>query len=411
MTTSNQANLFAEILKPENRADPHPLWEQMRRQPISRQDDGTWVVTGYEAVRTLMGDPRLSSDKTKAGPDATLRAPAVSSEGQFVGFIDMDPPDHERTRRAVMSHFGPPSQPRKVLELEPAIRRHVAEALDRPSSSKRMDVVDDFAYPVPLAIIMTLLGIPESDAETVKHWFEIITDGELQQPDVAPDRLHEFGGAVQDAIQYMMRLAAERRIAPGDDLLSGLAIDSTGAGSMPDINIAGTALLLLGAGHETTVNSVSSGILTLLRNPEKLQLVRDRPELLPGAFEEVLRLEPPIAFRDRHTLAEVTVGDITIPRGVTVQLSLVAANRDPTRFVEPNMFDPEREDNRHLSFLGGAHYCFGAPLARLEARIMLGEWLRRVDSPRLVMDPPPYRNSFGLRGPRHLIVDHGGIVA
>lgn len=409
MTTTDQANLFAEILGPGHRAHPEDIWARMRREPVSRQDDGTWVVTGYHAVRTLMADPRLSSDKTKAGPDATIQAPAAQAEGQFVGFIDMDPPQHDHMRRTIMSHFGPPTAPRTVLNLETAIARMVAESLDEAGRRTRMDVVEDFAYPLPVTVIMTLLGIPAEDAGKVRHWFETITDGELQLPDTPPEKLQEFGAAVGEALQYLATLAARRHTEPADDLVSGLVNDTTGHGALSAVEVAGTGLLLLGAGHETTVNSVASAILTLLRNPEWLGRLREHPELVPGAFEEVLRLEPPLAFRDRHTLAEVTVEGVTIPKGVTVQLALAAANRDPARFPDPDVFDPQRPDNQHLSFLGGPHYCFGAPLARLEARVMLTEWIRRVRGPRLVTDPPPYRHSSSLRGPRHLLVDYDRI--
>ncbi|WP_410677257.1 cytochrome P450 [Amycolatopsis sp. cmx-4-68] len=407
MNTYSPATLFAEILKLENQPSPHALWAELRKQPVFRQDDGTWVVTSYHAVKALMADPRLSSDKTKAGPDATMRASAAQAEGQFVGFIDMDPPDHARTRRAVMAHFGPPAEPRKVLNLEAEITRLATNALDKSSSRTRMDVVDDYAYPVPLNIIMSLLGIPAEDAPRVKEWFQIITNGELAQPDISPEALQEFGVTVGEALQYMTALAQWRRSEAGNDLISGLANEPN---RMPDVHIAGTGLLLLGAGHETTVNATSSAILTLLRNPEQLQLLVDRPELVPSAFEEVLRLEPPIAFRDRHTLAEITAEGVTIPKGVTVQLSLAAANRDPARFSDPDRFDPQRPDNQHLSFWGGPHFCFGAPLARLEGRLLISEWIRRVQEPRLVDDPPPYRKSFGLRGPRHLLVDYDHIT-
>lgn len=410
MTTTDQGSLFMKILGPEHRAHPEVVWQQLRREPVSRQDDGTWVVTGYSAVRALMSDPRLSSDKTKAGPDVTVHAPPVPEGGPSIGFLDMDAPDHDRVRRSVMSHFGPPTSPRFVLDLGAEISRLTAEALDAmPPEPARMDVVEDFAYPLPVSIIMSLLGIPPEDADQVRRWFEIITDGDLQS-DPTPENIARFAQTVGDALGYTAALANRRRTDPGDDLVSGLATDRNGLGPMSDVDIAGTGLLLLGAGHETTVNSVASAVLTLLRHPAQLALVREHPELVPGAFEEVLRLEPPVPFRDRHTLAEVTVDGVTIPRGVTVQLSLAAANRDPARFTDPDAFDVRRPDNQHLSFLGGAHYCFGAPLARLEARLMLTEWVRRVRSPRLVVDPPPYRGSSSLRGPRHLLVDHDGVA-
>lgn len=409
MAPHSSATSFAEILEPEHRAAPQHVWARLRATPVPRQDDGTWVVTGYDAVRALMGDPRISSDRTKAGPDATVHAPAAV-EGQFTGSIDLDPPDHTRARRAVMRHFGPPVRPRTVLDLEPEITRLTTDLLDRAAQRTEMDVVEDFAYPLPVAVITQLLGIPASDVATVRHWFEVIVDEDLQRPDATPEQLQEFGDAVGQSLGYMADLARRRRSDPGPDLISGLANDTTDGQPMSERDIASTGLLLLGAGHETTVNSVSSAILILLRDLDRPDLLRSRPELVPGAFEEVLRLEPPITFRDRLTLDEITVGDVTIPRGVTVQLSLAAANRDPARFTDPDRFDPQRPDNQHLSFLGGPHYCFGAPLARLEGRIMLTEWLRRVDRPRLLADPPPYRASAALRGPRHLPVAYERIL-
>lgn len=413
MNSQAQATLFAEILKPENRPAPQGLWALMRREPVSRQEDGTWVVTGYEAVRSLISDPRMSSDQSKAGPDATLRVPPNPPEmtNPFRPFINVDPPDHERARRSVMSHFGPPTQPRKVLNMEAEITRLTGELLDRTAASTRMDVVDDFSYPLPMAMISSLLGVPASDEVTFKRWFSVIINQRLSGPDATEAEQQAFGQAFTEIMGYMMQLAQQRRTKPGDDLISGMASDTNGLGAVSDADIAGTGALLMGAGHETTVNAVSSAILLFLRNPEQMQLLKDRPELVAGAFEEVLRLEPPITFRDRNTLGEITVGGVTIPKGVTVQLSLAAANRDPARFTDPDVFDPQRPDNQHLSFLGGPHYCFGAPMARLEGRLMLTEWLRRVQGPRLVVDPPPYRDNAGLRGPLHLLVDHDGIAA
>lgn len=409
MPPADPGTLFAEISKPEHRAAPQRVWAQLRETPISRQDDGTWVVTGYHAVRALMGDPRISSDRTKAGPDATVHRPAAV-EGQFTGFIDLDPPDHTRARRAVMRHFGPPAQPRRVLNLESEITRLTTELLDQTGQRTEMDVVEDFAYPLPVAVITNLLGIPAKDVSTVRQWFEDIVNADPERPGAPPEELQKFSVAVGQSLQYMADLARRRRSEPGPDLISGLASDTTDGKPMSERDIASTGLLLLGAGHETTVNSVSSAILTFLRNPDQLNLLRARPELMPGAFEEVLRLEPPITVRDRLTLDAITLDGVTIPRGVTVQLSLAAANRDPARFDDPDRFDPERHDNQHLSFFGGPHYCFGAPLARLEGRVMLAEWLRRVDQPRLIADPPPYRDSATLRGPRHLPVAYEQIL-
>jgi cytochrome P450 len=162
--------------------------------------------------------------------------------------------------------------------------------------------------------------------------------------------------------------------------------------------------LLLIAGHETTVNLITNGMLTLLRHPDTLERLRREPDLIITLVEEVLRFEPPVQFRTRTTLTDVEVAGVTIPRGATVVLMLASGSRDPRRFPDADQFVPDRTDNTHLGFGGGIHYCVGAPLARIEAHIALGELARRLAAPRLVDDPPPYRENASLRGPRHLMV-------
>ena len=175
---------------------------------------------------------------------------------------------------------------------------------------------------------------------------------------------------------------------------------------MDDANLVITMILLLIAGHETTVNVISNGTLTLLRYPAELERLRDSPERAPIVVEEVLRYEPPVQFVGRFALADIEIGGATIPRGSGIRLMLAAGNRDPARFVDPDRFDPGRPDNEHLGFGGGIHYCVGAPLARIEGHAALTALARRLVNPRLVDDPPPYRPNAVLRGPSHLLVDY-----
>jgi cytochrome P450 len=210
----------------------------------------------------------------------------------------------------------------------------------------------------------------------------------------------------------MAELIERHRRQPGDDLLSKMATDTGPDGPMPDQYLVATATLLLVAGHETTVNLLGNGLLTLLRFPETLKRLRNTPDLLPAAVEEMLRYEPPVQLLpNRTTLGDISLAGTTIPRGAVVTLALAAGNRDPARFVEPNRFDPERRDNAHLGFGSGIHLCFGAPLARAEAQVAFAELLRRLEQPRLVVDPPPYRPSPVLRGPEHLRIAVDGVRA
>ena len=181
---------------------------------------------------------------------------------------------------------------------------------------------------------------------------------------------------------------------------------------MADPYLVNTATLLLVAGHETTVNLLGNGMLTLLRHPAMLERLRNAPDLIPATVEELLRYEPPVQFLvGRTTLDEIALAGTTIPKGVLVTLALAAGNRDPARFPEPDRFDPERSDNQHLGFGSGIHICFGAPLARMETQIALTELVRRLEQPRLVVDPPPYRPSPLLRGPEHLLIAVDGVRA
>jgi len=208
----------------------------------------------------------------------------------------------------------------------------------------------------------------------------------------------------------MAGLVESRRQQPGEDMLSGLATDTGPEGRMTDPYLVATAALLLVAGHETTVNLLGNGMLTLLRHPAMLERLRKAPDLVPATVEELLRYEPPVQFlTNRTTLDEIALAGTTIPKGVLVTLALAAGNRDPARFPDPDRFDPQRPDNQHLGFGSGIHSCFGAPLARMETQIALTELLRRLEQPQLVVDPPPYRPSPLLRGPQQLLIAVDGV--
>jgi cytochrome P450 len=395
--------MFAQLLTPEHRAAPQELWARLREHPVSRQDDGTWVVTGYDEVRQLSSDPRISA--AHDGDDAGETADDGAPRQRAANFVVEDPPEHTVNRARVMRHFGPPHRPGFVASLEESISRYVEDALDRLKGRTRTDVVEDFAYPLPVTVICDVLGVPHEDEPQFSVWTKAISL--LASPDARLDPEASMKGSMasQEAGAYMYGLVQRRKTDPGDDMISAMVNDDSPDGRLSDQQIVSNAIILLIAGHETTVNAITNGILLLLRNPEQLERLREHPELMPGAFEEILRLEPPVQFRDRTTLSDIPIAGVTIPKDATVQLSYAAANRDPHRFPDPDRFDPERADNQHLSFNTGLHYCFGAPLARLEGIVALNAWLRRVVNPRLVEDPPPYRRSPALRGPSELLVD------
>jgi cytochrome P450 len=194
-------------------------------------------------------------------------------------------------------------------------------------------------------------------------------------------------------------------------MLAAFVNDPGVEGAFTRPELMATAVLLLIAGHETTVNLITNGMLTLLRHPEALEQLRRDPALMPGAVEELLRYEPPVQMLPQRTaLADIEVAGVTIRKGAPLILVLASGSRDPQRFRDPDRFDPARHDNRHFGFGGGVHFCFGAPLARLEAQIALTELIGRLEAPRLAQDPPPYRRSPILRGPRHLAVEVERVV-
>lgn len=207
---------------------------------------------------------------------------------------------------------------------------------------------------------------------------------------------------------YLGGLADRRRKHPADDMISALVHDDGPEGRLSKPELMTTLTLLMIAGHETTVNLITNGMLTLLRRPDALERLRREPELMPSVVEELLRYEPPVQMLPQRTpLTDVEVGGVTIPQGAPLFLILASGNRDPLRFEDADHFDPARRDNQHFGFGSGVHNCFGAPLARLETQVALAELLRRLDGPRLVEDPPPYRQSPILRGPRHLPIVSG----
>jgi cytochrome P450 len=400
---SQDTTILRQILDPANRANPWPLWAKLRETPVCWQEDalddaGAYVVSSYRHVAALFHDPRLSSDERNnrqtAGQPITPDAPSR--------FISLDPPEHDRLRALAMRHFGPPERPAYLDGLRPEIERTITEMLDRLVGNRRFDFAESFAYPLPVTIICRILGVPPEDEPQFKEWASAVIETIAQSTEPARHRREQ---AVTDLSHYIGGLIERDRKHPGDDLLSRMATDDGPAGRMTDAELISTRNLLLIAGHETTVDLLSNGLLILLRNPAMLERLREEPDLIAAAVEEMLRLEPPVQFLRRTTLYEIELAETTIPEGALVALAIAAANRDPARFSDPDRFDPDRCNNQHLGFGSGIHACFGAPLARIEAQIAFTQLAQRLVQPRLLVDPPPYRPSPLLRGPEHLPIE------
>ena len=391
-TTPAQPGLLGRILDYANRANPYPLFAQLRETPVLLAPNGSYVVSTYREIWTLMHDPRIGVGGFGAGPP-NGSAGAPPGGGSFIG---MDPPAHDRMRRLATSHFE------QTEAVRPEMLRTATDLIDRMRGKQEIDLVDEFAYPLPVTVICRQLGVPHEDEPRFHPWAEAI----ITQLDPRPGQQDAAAKAAEEMNQYMAELVERFRAEPGTGLLSGLAAEE----GLSTQDIVATGRLLLIAGHETTVNLITNGMLTLLRHPDVLDRLRHEPELVITLVEELLRYEPPVQINPKYmALDDVQVGDITIPKGSRIVLALAAANRDPNRFPDPDRFDPERRDNEHLGFFTGIHYCFGAGLARQEAQVALTELARRLDNPRLLEDPPPYRQNPTLRGPRHLPIEIDGI--
>jgi fatty acid omega-hydroxylase len=411
---------WAEAMKFENRANPYPFFDELRKTPVAHVGNGLYVVTGYRELQALTHDPRISSDprrlKARAAANAGSESdPSLEAYGEHGSMITADPPEHDRMRRQSMYGFGPPHSPDLIPSMGPEISKLCNEMLDKAKGKTRIDIVDDYAYPVPVMVICKILGVPLKDEPQFHAWIHDFMAGNM---DMGPEAATKEGkiraergkAGAQAMVQYMTDLIKGYLKEPSDAMLSKMVNDGGPDGPMTPREAVTNATLIFIAGHDSTVNTISHSALTLLRNPGSVELLRARPNLVPFAIEEVLRLESAVQFfPTKSATDDIEIAGAVIPKGSQVHLMYGAANRDPKRFPDPNKFDPERRDNEHFGWGSGIHACFGGPLARLEVNLAVEAFLKRVEKPRLVEDPPEYRRSNVFRGPRHLFIDYDRI--
>ncbi|GHF06994.1 cytochrome P450 [Amycolatopsis deserti] len=368
--------------------DPHALYRALReegpvRPAIMPRGLRVWLVSGYAEAKALLADPRLSKDAERAQElfEARLTATGGTGSDDPSGallrhhMLNTDPPDHTRLRKLVNKAFTA----RTVARLRPRIEQITDELLDAMAARGRADLLDAFAYPLPITVICELLGIPEAERGEFREWSNTLLNS-------GPEA--NFHDAARSMAGYLTALVDAKRAAPTQDLLSDLVHVSDEGDQLSPEELVAMAFLLLVAGHETTVNLIGNSVLALLRHPDQLAALRADPSLLPGAIEEFLRFEGPINIATlRFTAEPVPVGDVEIPAGEFVMISLVGANRDGERFPDPDRLDLTRPAGGHLAFGHGIHYCVGAPLARLEAEVALGRLLDRF--PAIELDGEP----------------------
>ena len=387
-------------MDPEFLADPYPTYHRLRAEdPVHHSPLGFWVLTRYEDVAAVLRDPRFIKE-----PLAALVAARFGSEvprGVGLSMLDRDPPDHTRLRSLVSKAFTP----RVVEGLRPRIQAIVDDLIARAEPTGSMDLIEEFAYPIPVNVICEMMGVPVRDHERFKGWSLDIARG-LDSIWLPPDsEIPRRSATARHAISdYFRELIAQRRTSPRADLLSALIAAEEAGDKLNEEELLATCILILIAGHETTVNLIGNGVLALLRHPAELSRLRATPGLITSAVEELLRYDGPVQRTARVASADATIGGHTIPQGDMVMPFIGAADRDPAHFPEPDRLNLSRADNRHIAFGWGIHFCLGAPLARVEGQIAIDTLVRRLPRLALIGDSVEYRQSLTLRGLKTLPV-------
>ena len=395
--TSTPQTLLLDLLDPGHRADPYPIYRQLReRGPLQLPDSNLMVFSSFADCDEVLRHPSSCSDRLKS--TAAQQAIAAGQEARPLGtpgFLGLDPPDHTRLRKLVSKAFSP----KVVRALETDITALVDALLDAVATAGRFEVIADLAYPLPVAVICRLLGVPIEDEPKFSWASALLAQG--LDPFIAftgqPQGFEERMEAGLWLRGYLRDLLRQRRADPGEDLMSGLIAVEEAGDQLTEDEIVATCNLLLVAGHETTVNLIANAVLAMLRHPEHWAALGRDPSRAPAIVEETLRYDPPVQLVGRIAGEDMSIGGVDIPRGETMMLLLAAAHRDPAATDRPDEFDPTRAAIRHLAFGLGPHFCLGAPLARLEANVALSAVTKRFPNARLETEPA-YKPNVTLRG-------------
>jgi cytochrome P450 len=354
------------------RLDPFPLYRELRDESPVLFDaaQGAWHVFRYEDVQHVLSDHTAFSSRMGGRRQQEQGGLFASS------LISTDPPRHRQLRSLVTQAFTP----RAVEALEPRIAEIVHGLLDRVADAGSMDLIDDFAYPLPVIVIAELMGIPAEDRDRFRVWSDAMVSQASETGGPAPHAV-----AQQEMAEYFMAMIERRRRTPGEDLISRLLAAQVDGEHLDAMELLGFCALLLVAGNETTTNLLGNAVLTFAERPGTVERLRSESEALPAAVEEVLRFRSPVQSMYRVAAEDVVVSGTSIPAGSRLVAWIGSANRDERQFPDPDAFSAGRHPNRHLAFGQGIHFCLGAPLARLEARIALSAVLERL--PGLALEP------------------------
>lgn len=399
-TTTDPGTLLLQVLDPANRANPYPVYRQLVEQtqagPVHPPGMAVSVLATFADCNAVLRHPQASSDRRKSNivqqqlakyPNLTLGRPS---------FLGLDAPDHTRLRKLASKAFAP----RIINAMATDVQYLVDQLLDDIGSRGSVNLVSDFAYPLPVAVICRMLGVPLEDEPEFSRASALLgqsLDPVFALTGQAAENVNERVEASHWMWDYFVELIAARRRNLGDDLLSALIQVEEAGDQLSEEEIISTCTLLLIAGHETTVNLIANASLAMLHDPRQWKMLGHSADRAPLVIEETLRYDPPVHMVARVVDGEMTIRDFTLPHGEWVLLMLAAAQRDPEVGPDLDVFDPDRAEIKHLAFGHGPHFCLGAPLARLEAKLALSSITARFPDARLIGEPT-YKPNVTLRG-------------
>jgi cytochrome P450 len=380
-------------LDPVFRADPHPVLAHLReREPIHYDDKlKRWVLTRESDCDRVLRDRTMAVDPRKANEGTYMRLLAPPP-GREPSMLMRDPPAHTRLRALVSKAFTT----RAVERLAPRIEEIIDDLLSAVAGQECFDLIEALAAPLPLIVIAEMLGVDPADRARFRRWSEVMSMS--FNPRLTDQQRAELAEGQRQLDVYFGDVIAERRVSPRQDLISAMIAAEESGDRLSDTEVGALCGLLLVAGNVTTTDLIGNGVWTLLRHPDQVEKLRAQPSLIGRAVEEILRFEPSVVQTARIATVDVEIGGCPIRLGESVLVSLVAANRDPDVYREPDRFDITREGVHHHSFGGGVHFCLGAPLARLEASLAIAEVLRRFPGLRLAEDAVEWRSTPAHRG-------------
>ena len=388
---------------PEFRANPYPIYQLLRTaMPVFRTPIGVWLISRYADGDTILKDKRFATiDLQRIGEAGQLPSTDIlkaARETMGMTMLFMDPPKHGRIRGLVNKAFSP----RMIESLRPRIQQIADQLISQFDTNSEVDLISQFAYPLPVIVIAEMLGIPAEDRDLFRRWTgDLAPLIDFVQDMAIVERAMK---AMEETRDYFVKLVDARRKSPREDLVSALIAAEEKGDRLTLDEMLANIVLLLGAGHETTANLIGNGMLALMRNREEFDKLRHDPSLTRSAVEECLRYDSPVQATARRTLDEVQIGGATIPADTHVIVLIGACNRDPAQFPDPDRFDIARKDNEHLAFGGGIHYCLGANLARAEGEIAIGSLIAKFPTMKTAGDQCQYRDMFNLRGLKALPV-------